>query len=343
VLWKHRVAEGRPAPQNTCASPSPATDGQRVVFLYATGDLVAFDLAGKALWARNLGEEFGKLALKFGYSSSPVFHEGRLYVAVMRRPWSYAYSPGRTTPADTAQTLDSFLLAIDPATGKGLWEADRTPKTTDESYESYASPIPHEAGGRREILLSGGDLVTGHDAATGRLLWVAGWNPDRADLQRLIPSVTVGGGRVYVPVARGGPILAFPAGCTGPVPDARIAWRYTGTATDSSTPLFYDGILYVLGSDSRALAALDPATGRTLWEGGLGVRSVLRASPTGADGKVYCLSQDGDVIVLAAGREQKVLSRFAMGEGPMQASIAAAGGRLYVRTSRSLYCIGPRP
>ncbi|HWI58449.1 MAG TPA: hypothetical protein VNZ22_14590, partial [Bacillota bacterium] len=70
------------------------------------------------------------------------------------------------------------------------------------------------------------------------------------------------------------------------------------------------------------------------------VRETFRASPTGADGKIYCLSEAGTAVVLEAGDQFKILSTIRMGESPVHASIAAAHGRLFLRTAQHLYCIG---
>jgi outer membrane protein assembly factor BamB len=83
---------------------------------------------------------------------------------------------------------------------------------------------------------------------------------------------------------------------------------------------------------------IDPATGKERWRGMLSPGGAWRASPTGADGKIYCLSEEGEAVVLAAGGQFKILSRSMLGDGPTQATIAAAGGRVYVRTAAHLYC-----
>ena len=90
------------------------------------------------------------------------------------------------------------------------------------------------------------------------------------------------------------------------------------------------------------MTCLDPRTGQTQWQGQLGVREVFRSSPSGADGRIYCLSEKGTAVVLAAGDEFKVLSRIPMGEGPANSSIAIAQEHLFIRTAQHLYCIGPK-
>lgn len=334
LLWRKTVGQARThPPSNTHASPSPVTDGRRVWFLYGTGTLAAFDRDGKRLWKRELAEEYGAFSVKFGYASSPLLHKGRLYVQVLRRdrPWPWS---GRET-----RLHDSFLLAVDPADGRDLWKHVRPTDANDESQDAYTSPIPHWLGTRTEILVAGGDYVTGHDPATGRERWRFGYDPDRNGMWRLVTSPVAGVGSIYVAAPRGGnPLFAVPAGKTGRIPETGALWTYTRFTPDVCVPLLYRGRLYVLADHKRVMTCLNPKTGRQVWRHGL-PRGVYRASPTGADGKVYLLTEGGRVTVLAAGDEYRVLGSAEMGGRHDRASIAAAQGRLFIRTSEALYCV----
>ncbi len=336
VLWRHRLGTDVRAPRNTMASPSPATDGRLVVFLYGTGEMAAVDLDGRILWRKNLTEEFGRLAIKYGYSSSPILFGGRLYVQVLRRPWAYPYNPGRPTEAERRRALDSFLLALEPATGKTLWRHVRPTEAVDESFESYGTPVPLTVDGRTDLVVSGGDCVTGHDPETGEERWRWAYNLLHENMQRLIPSPTPGSeGRIFVPMPRGSSMVALaPKGRT-----AHLLWTHPGPTTDSATPLFYRGRLYVLDSDRKDLCVLDPATGAELARVRLG-GAVWRASPTGADGKVYLMSAEGEVAVLSAEPPCEVLARIDMDGRQARSSVVVAGGRLYIRTDRRLWCVG---
>ena len=130
------------------------------------------------------------------------------------------------------------------------------------------------------------------------------------------------------------------------------------------TPLYYQGKLFVLDGNRQMLTCVDPKTGATKWSGHLKADEVFSASPTGADGKIYCIGEGGTVVVVRAGDEFKVVSRFNMDDGPSEAesisasgpkpgsdsesgpilsSIAVANGHLFIRTSGRLYCIGAKP
>ena len=92
----------------------------------------------------------------------------------------------------------------------------------------------------------------------------------------------------------------------------------------------------------KRMLCLEPRTGRTLWEGDLGGKAVFQASPTGADGRIYCLNMNGEAVVLAAGDRFQVLHRANMGGKGVRATIAVSDGQLFLRTDTELFCIGKR-
>jgi len=333
-IWRKKIGTDRPAPSNnTMASPSPVTDGKTVVFFYGSGNMMALDVGGAELWRRNIELEVGNFCIKYGYSSSPLLYKGTLYVPVLRGIKRY-FGP----PLASDVPIDSFILAINPSTGKDIWKHVRQTDAVNESREAYITPMPFERDGRAEILIPGGDYVTGHDLATGKELWRWGYNPSRRDAQRLVPSVVTDGGFIYFTQPRGQTLFALKGGATGTAGDDIVAWKFTGPTTDSSTPLFYAGTLYLLDDSKKCLTAVDPKTSTEKWQVKLG-GSAWRASPTGADGKVYCISEAGEVAVIAAD-DGRIISRIPMGGNVCCASIAVAGGRLYIRTSEALYAIG---
>jgi len=420
-LWRRQAgANPRKFPRNNMASPSPVTDGRNVFFLYGEGTLIGFDLDGRELWSRNIEKEYGNLALQFGYSNSPVLHDGKLYITVVRRN-----TPYREPAAD--EPLDSFIAALDPATGKTLWKQPRTTDAFDEGMETYSTLMPFVRDGKVELLMTGGDFITAHDPATGRELWRFEYWHEKVRDSRVIPSLVTGAGLIFgsrhkynpvfalePPVAwRGRPALASrghpgralsghheAAAVEGQGQDAhateergrdahdtqgrdalateeqgqdasateecgrnardtqgqdalttqgrdalgagRILWEFAEAASDCSTPLFYDGRLYVFdGLRRRTVTCLDPKMGRIFWQGRLAGRSSWWSSPTAADGKIYLISEAGEIAVLRAGGDEfKVLFETRFNEPPIQSSIAIAGGHLFIRTAENLYCIG---
>ena len=111
---------------------------------------------------------------------------------------------------------------------------------------------------------------------------------------------------------------------------------------DVCTPAYYNGKLYLLNGDKQTLTCLDPKTGAKVWQGNLGHRTVIRSSPTVADGKVYTISEKGELVICAAdGPEFKVLSTYTFeGAEPTRSATVVAGGQLFIRTANALYCVG---
>jgi len=336
--WKKIVAKGdREKGRNNLASPSPVTDGQSVFILFGTGDLVAYDFAGKELWRRQLGKDFGHFTINWLYGSSPMLYQGRLYVEVIQ-----STSPnGMVDGPDEAAGRDSYLLCVDPATGKDLWRQVRPTDAISEAQEAYTTPIPLEGKNGTEILVVGGNYVTAHSAATGEELWrCGGLNLRGEKYWRVVPTPVVADGMIIACGPKRDPLLAIRDGGKGLVTDTALAWQSKEFPSDCVTPLAYRHQLYVLDGDRQTMTCLDPKTGAKKWQGNLGAREIFRASPTGADGKLYCVGEEGTAVVLEAGQEFKILATISMGEAPVRSSIAAAQGQLFIRTARNLYCIG---
>jgi outer membrane protein assembly factor BamB len=339
VRWQKVVAQGnRDVGRNNATSPSPVTDGSHVFILFGTGDLAAYDFAGQELWRRNLAEEYGRFANMFFYGSSPMLYQGKLYVQVIQsnpRPGGYRHAQG------DRPERESFLLCLDPRSGTNLWRHVRPTDARGESQEAYTTPMPCPGKEGPEILMVGANYVTAHSTDTGAELWRCAGLNTRGELSwRTVPSAVLAEGLIIVCGPKGDPVVAIRDGGKGLVTATHTAWKLTEHTSDCVTPLFYQQKLFVLDGDHQVMSCLEPQTGAMKWQGNLGVKEIFRASPTGADGKIYCLSESGTVVVLAAGDEFKVLATNRMGEAPVRSSIAAAWGELFIRTAKHLYCIG---
>jgi outer membrane protein assembly factor BamB len=324
ILWQKEIGTGFDANErNNLASPSPVTDGKNVWFYFGTGDLAAFSADGTPLWARNIQKDYGEFHVQWLYASSPLLFDGKLYVQVLHR------------------SEDSYLLALDPMTGKELWKQVRPNDAIEESKESYATPIPVTDGQKSEVLLVGGDTVTAHDSQTGKELWrCGGYNTRKNQSWRTIASVVPIDGLVIACAPKSGPITAIRDGGSGDVTDTNVAWR-TRLTSDVCVPLAYNGNLYVLNGDRKRIVCLEPASGKEKWSGDLGGDAVFRASPTGADGKIYCINERGETWVLAADHFQ-ILSNTSLGGAPCRATIAVADGKVFVRTSEKVYAFAKK-
>lgn len=335
-LWRRKLGvSSRQVPRNNMGTPSPVTDGNRVYFMFGSGELAGLDHKGKPLWSRNLDSEYGNISMKYGYSSSPLLYGDRLFILVQRRNRSYR--------APDSSNLDAFILAVDANTGKNIWKQPRVTDAQDESLDSYSSPLLYNNNGRQEILVIGADYVTATNPATGQEFWRYGYAREKSTRGRNISSLGLGPELIYGvrPRGRSG-LFALKRGGRGILGDDHVAWEFNGPGPDVCTPLYYKGNLYVLdGKSGGVLTCLDAETGRQKWQGKLGRRTPpWRASLTAGDDKLYCISEGAEAVVLAAGGDEfTILSRIHMGDKPVQASIAIADGRLFIRTAYILHCV----
>ncbi len=341
ILWTDALGKGiRIDERSTYAGSSAVTDGKTVWFFSGDGDLAAYDFDGKRLWHRNIEEDYGDFAFQWTFSSSPQLYDGLLYLQVLQRDVP-VNGRGRTDGP-----IESFLLAMDPATGETKWKHVRPSEAVQESLEAFSTPIPILHEGRPEIVVAGGDCLTGHDPATGRELWRWGtYNPGKIGHWRLVPSPVYGAGTILISAPKGDPVYAIAAGGNGTVPDSAKLWVSEGkeVTTDVPTPLFYDGYFYILNDRNKFLSCVHPVSGQVVWSKAIEAKVKLEASPTGVDGKIYLMSHLGEVFVFSAGPDGgEVLNATTFGESQsvnIRSSIVPANGTLYLRTDKLLYAV----
>jgi outer membrane protein assembly factor BamB len=341
--WKKQAGTGdRTQGRNNMASPSPVTDGKIVVSMFGTGEIGAYNFSGKELWTRNLAKETGKFSILWIYGSSPLLYKDRLYIQVIQQsPVPSGYSHVQ----DGRPTRESFILCVEPKTGKDIWKHVRPTDAVGESQEAYSTPMPSEINGKTEIVIVGGDYVTGHDAKDGTELWRGGGlnNPQQRSASRLVPSPLIAAGLVIVSGPKRMPVLAYRDGLKGTLTEKDLAWTYKDYPTDCVTPLFYQNKVFVLDGDKQMMTCLEPDSGKVVWQQNLGVRQIFRASPTGADGKIYCFSERATAVVMDA-KDGKVISKIAMEQENQSthATIAASQACLFIRCAKNLYCIAKK-
>lgn len=349
VLWKQKIAGGMlDKGRGNSTSPSPVTDGKTVWALVGTGQLAAFDMDGKALWQRDLGKDYGAFNIMWVYGSSPLLFGGKLYVQVLQRTPADGGYPGITDKGDR----ESYLLALAPDTGKTLWKHVRPTDAVMESMESYASPIPHTVGAKSQILVAGGDVLTGHDPESGAELWRgAGINPKKGEWMRLVPSPLSAGDLAFIPGPKQSPAIAFKTDGKGDITESGKAWVFDEKKTpDCTTPAYHDGRIYAFDGDSKSqtMTALDAKTGTKIWQtrfANLDIskgREDFRASPTVADGKIYNIGERGTVVIqnAADGAQLAIIPMGSGGPEGVRSSIAVSGGNLFIRTTDKLFCVG---
>ena len=325
VRWKRPLGDGnRRMMKQQMSSPSPVTDGKLVWVMTGTGVLKAFDFAGKEQWSRDIQTDYGRFGLQWGYASSPLLFEDSLYVQVLH---------GMHTDDP------SYLLRIDKATGKTVWRVLRPTNARFESPDAYTTPALLRYGNSTEIVITGGDVVTGHDPASGKELWRAdGLNPGNNGAFRIVASPVVHGDLLFAP-SRERPLLALKPGGRGDVTASHVLWSFNN-GPDVPTPVTDGTYLYSI-NDRGILYVLDAKSGKTVY----GPQRLRNATYSGsavlADGKIYITDEDGVTTVIRTGPKFELLAENDLQDYTLS-SPAISDGQIFVRTASFIYAIGQR-
>ncbi len=291
-------------PKTNMAAPTPVTDGRHVWALFATCDLVCFDLDGNLVWYRSLAGDYPTIGNNVGLAASPTLWRDRLVV--------FMESVG-----------ESFVAGLDAHTGENRWRLPR-PRNIN-----WITPLVISHAGRAQVLVQGGDGLFAHDPAGGEKIWEITGNGFHT-----ITSATFADGLVF---ASSGPDLwALRPGSDKEKP--QIVWKSKKHPTGYSSPTVYQGRVYTVGYQG-ALNCSDAATGQHIWAQRL--EGKFAASPLAADGKLYLASEEGSVAVVAAGVEPKILAVNQLPE-TFLATPVAADGAVFLRSDQNLYCIGQK-
>jgi outer membrane protein assembly factor BamB len=325
VIWKKPLGSGNRAGQKqNMSTPSPVTDGRMVWAMTGTGIVKGFDFAGTEKWARDIQKDYGRLGLGFGYASSPLLLDGDLIVQVLH---------GLTTDDP------SYVLRIDGETGRTEWKVERPTNAQMESPDAYTTPtVVRRGGAAAQIVLTGGDVATGHDPASGKEIWrLSGLNPQNAPNYRLVASPVVWQNVVIAPT-RVQPMLAveFPNE-TARTP--KPLWSFN-QGPDVPTPVTDGALLYIV-RDNGAAFALDLKTGAVVYGPQRLPPGAYSASPVLADGHIYVTNEDGLTAVYKAGPKFELVAKNDLNDYCLS-SIAVSEGQILLRTSRHLWVIGSR-
>jgi outer membrane protein assembly factor BamB len=324
VVWKRPLGGGnKSGRKQNMSSPSPVTDGRTVWVMTGVGVLKAFDFAGTEKWARDIQKDYGAFGLNWEFASSPLLMDGDLIVQVLHG----------------MKTNDpSYLLRIDGATGKTEWKVDRPTNAIAESPDSYTTPALVRRGRTSEVVITGGDVVTGHDPASGKELWrVEGLNPQNQGNYRIVASPIVWNDILIAPT-RIKPMLALNVGERGNAKPP-VLWSFD-LGPDVPTPVT-DGTLVYVVRDQGQVFALDLKTGATVYGPERLPNGTYSASPVLADGHIYVTSEEGTTSVYKAGPKFELVAQNAMNDYCLS-SIAVSDGQIFLRTKTNLWVIGDR-
>ena len=325
MLWKKLLGSGNvKIRKQNMSSPSPVTDGKNVYVMTGTGILKSFDFSGREIWVRDIQKDYGRFGLNWGYASSPLLFEDSLYVQVLH---------GMKTDAP------SYVMRIERKTGKTVWKVERPTTAIQESPDAYTTPGLLRYGTATEIVITGGDCVTGHDSASGKELWRAnGLNPDHDPSYRIIASPIIFNDIVYAPT-RVRPLLALRAGGRGDISTSHLLWS-TVNGPDVPTPVT-DGKYFYIVNDRGIMWCLDAKTGAEIYGQQRIKPGTYSGSPVLADDKIYVTNEEGLTTVVKAGPKFEVLAENPLNDYSLS-SPAISDGQIFIRTATNLYCIGKK-
>jgi outer membrane protein assembly factor BamB len=327
-LWERVAFDGAPVDKrhikSTYASATPATDGRIVVASFGSQGVYAYTVDGAPVWKVDLGRmdlgAYNIPTIEWGPASSPTIWNGLVFLQV-----------------DTH--ADSFVLALDAATGRLVWKSER------DELPSWGTPNVAQTSAGPQLVTNASNFVRAYDPKTGAELWRIGRSSKITAPTPIVANdlIVVASGRaperpifVVRPDARGDLTLA-----DGESSGSGVAWSRTGRGPYMPTPLAYDGVLYVLANNG-VFDAYDLESGADIYRQRLPhPGSGFSASPVAADGRIYLSSEDGDMLVIAAGREFRHVATNQVGD-LLMATPAISEGVMYVRSARRLLAIGER-
>jgi len=375
-LWRQEAPRPRKESfqkTNTAASPSPASDGQRVFSFFGDFGLLAYTVEGKPLWQMPLGP-FNN---PNGHGSSPVVFDGTVVLIC-------------------DQDTNSFLVAADAKSGKVRYKVERPEVTRGYAIPTFYRPKK----GPVEIIIPGSYLTVAYNFATGEKLWWFGgmswqskspaivvdgmiyqssWEtggdgpmPEVPEFDQVQSSsdkdnngkldaaeaLTIGikqGGFTSADLDHDGfmdarewgfyrmlkqtrnALVAVRPGGRGDVSKTHVSWSYSKSLPNTAAPLHYGGVLWIV-KDGGVLTTINPKSGDVVKQGRLtGALEQYWASPVAGDGKVYVISGAGKVVVLKGAGEWEIVGMNDM-EEDVFATPALVDGRIYLRTRNHFYC-----
>jgi outer membrane protein assembly factor BamB len=326
IEWEREAHKGRPYNgrhrKNSFASETPVTDGQCVYAYFANVGLFCYSMKGDLMWTRRW--EPHRIYFDFGTASSPVLYRNRVFI-------------------QNDNEDDSFLSGVDKRTGQEVWRVSRNSGSGRKS--DWATPFVWENELRAEIIVIGHGQAISYDL-DGKELWhLDGLKGSPTPLAISDSRLLYVGTGDQTGVTR--PMFAVRPGATGDISlksgqarNAYVAWFLPKASAYIPSPLVYRDRLYVV-YDNGICAAFDSKTGDQIYKARIGSGATFSSSPWASDGKIFCLSEDGDAYVFLAGDEYKQLSQNSLGEMCL-ATPAIADGSLFIRTMTKLYRIAKK-
>jgi outer membrane protein assembly factor BamB len=360
-LWQithEKLASGRANdwPYQGVAS-SPLVEGDRLYYVSNRCELMAVDTEGfkdgendgpykdekltgehdgDIVWKLDMMDELGVMPHNLA-NSSPISWGDLIYVSTANgQDESHVNIPSPRAPA---------IIAVDKKTGKVAWE-DASPGDKI-LHGQWGGITVAELGGVTQVIHPQGDgWIRSFEAKTGQKLWEFDANPKDSvwpkTRNELIATPVVYDGLVYIgngqdPEHGEGPghFYAIDPSKRGDITQTGRVWQFDKIRRTISTAAIKDGIVYI-ADFSGFLHALDAKTGAVYWTHDM--LAAVWASALVVDGKVYLGDEDGDVVVLAAGKEKKILAENTLGSS-VYATAVPANGALFIMNRNQLWSL----
>jgi outer membrane protein assembly factor BamB len=296
-------SSGRVNAKNSLASPTPVLDGDRVYVHFGAFGTACLSQSGKILWQTRLDYDNGQ----HGPGSSPVLYENLVIVNC----------DGMSV---------QYVAALDKLTGKVQWKQYR------KGYQAYSTPLIVRFAGGDQLISPGAYRAIAYEPRTGKEIWQVQYGDGFSN----VPRPVFGNGLVFICTGFQQPsLLAVRVDGRGDVTRSHVVWRSDRGIPLTPSPLLVGEELYLI-NDSGIATCLDSRTGKEYWRERIG--GSHSASPLYADGRVYFLSEDGRSVVIAPGKQFKILATNQL-DGQTLASMAVSGDSILVRSSSHLYCL----
>ena len=312
ILWRKAVLTAdleNKSGENSFASCTPATDGERVYVAFLDGKQVvvaAVDFSGKPLWLVRPGE----FQNDHGFSSSPVLYEDKVIFSAQGKQ-------------------GNFLVALSRVDGHTLWK-----NALDNPSNSFGQPLARLLAGRPQIILCGDKAVTSFNPQDGARLWFV--ESPYTDFV-ITPVFSEQAGLLLTTSSWPKKELqAIKPDGQGDVTQTKIVWRSVPGAPYVPSPIAVDRFFLTVAEAGNEIHCFEAATGQVLWHEPFGH---THASPVSAGGLVYFLNDKGVTHVIKPGDKYELVASNELGE-KCYASPALSRGQIFLRGFTNLYCIG---
>jgi len=323
IIWEKVAHKGIPKSKrhtkSTQANCTPATDGKYLIVHFGSEGLYCYDLHGKLIWQKDMGilnpGPYTDPGIEWGYASSPVIYKDKIIIQ--------CDIPGKP-----------FITALDLSTGKELWRTSR-----EGEVSTWCTPTVYSRDGRTQVIANGYNQICGYEIENGKQIWRLSKGGDAP-----APTPVIANDLIYLNSAHGpiSPIFVVKPDAKGDITlegestkNQYIVWSIKRGGAYMQTPLIYEGLLYNLQINGL-LTCFDALTGEVKYKENF--KEAFSASAIAADGKVYFTSEKGNVYVVKAGPEYKLIARNSMKDNCM-ATPAISGNALFFRTQHYIIAI----